>query len=277
MEQPPPFDHAWSNVHPTAAPPQLLYLDTLRVTDFGQFYKRQSFDLLDVHVGHRLLDLGCGAGDDVRALAQLTGASGSVVGVDANEAMIREARQRSANQPLPVQFYHSDAHALPFPDGTFDRCRADRVFQHLQNPRVALQELVRVAKPGARIVVSEPDWETLVLDSAERDITRKIVHFICDRIVRNGWIGRQLPRLFKECGLINIVVTTGAFVLTDYTLADRLWGLERNAKRASEAGVISEDQQTRWVEGLRQAAQQGCFFGTASGFGVGGTKPNQSG
>jgi ubiquinone/menaquinone biosynthesis C-methylase UbiE len=273
MEQSSPLDRAWSSIDPTAAPPQLLYLDTLRATDFGQFYKRQSFDLLNVQAGHRVLDVGCGPGDDVRALAQLIGASGSVVGVDSNDAMIQEARQRSANHTLPVEFYHGDAHALAFADDTFDRCRADRVFQHLQHPRVALQELVRVAKSGARIVVSEPDWETLVLDSDERTTTRKIVNFICDRIIRNGWIGRQLPRLFKECGLTSMAVTTGAFVLTDYTLADRLWGLERNAMRAGEAGVISEAERTRWVESLRQAAKRGSFFGTVSGFGVCGFKP----
>jgi hypothetical protein len=93
--------------------------------------------------------------------------------------------------------------------------------------------------------------------------TRKIVHFICDRIVRNGWMGRQLPRLFKECGLTNIVLTTGAFVLTDYPMADRLWRLERNAMRARDAGVLSEPERAKWVERLQQAA---------SGFGVGGVK-----
>jgi ubiquinone/menaquinone biosynthesis C-methylase UbiE len=247
-------------------------LDTLRASNFGQLYKRQSFDVLDVQAGHHVLDVGCGPGDDVRELAGRTGASGCVTGIDSNVAMIKEACQRSANDTLPTQFCQSDAHMLSFADGTFDRCRADRVFQHLQHPVFALQEMVRVAKSGGKIMVSEPDWETLVLDSEERIITRKIVNFICDRIVRNGWIGRQLPRLFKECGLKNIVVTTGAFVLTDYTLADRLWGLERNAIRARDAGVISESELARWLEGLHDAAQRDRFFGTASGFGVCGLK-----
>jgi hypothetical protein len=73
-------------------------------------------------------------------------------------------------------------------------------------------------------------------------------------------MGRQLPRLFKECGLTNIVVTTGSFVLTDYTLADRLWGLERNALCARDAGVISESERRRWVEGLQQAARRDYFL-----------------
>ena len=58
MEKPSTVDRARSTVPPTAAPPQLLYLDTLRASDFGQFYKRQSFDLLDVQAGQHVLDVG---------------------------------------------------------------------------------------------------------------------------------------------------------------------------------------------------------------------------
>ncbi len=78
MENSPSLDRAWSNISSTTALPQLLYLDTLRASNFGQFYKRQSFDLLDVQAGHHVLDVGCGPGDDVRALAERTGASGGV-------------------------------------------------------------------------------------------------------------------------------------------------------------------------------------------------------
>ena len=38
MEKPPSFDRAWRTIPSTVAPPQLLYLDTLRASDFGQFY-----------------------------------------------------------------------------------------------------------------------------------------------------------------------------------------------------------------------------------------------
>ncbi len=210
---------------PTGAPDRLLYLDTLSATEFAQAYKRQSFELLDVQEGGWVLDVGCGLGDDVRMLAQRVGRTGRVLGVDNDAAMVAAARQRGSGKTLPVAFHLGDVHHLAFREDVFDCCRADRVFQHLEDPRQALAEIVRVARPGARIVAIEPDWETLVVDVADRATTRKITNFTCDRMVRNGWIGRQLPNLFRAYGLAEIGVAAGAVPLTDFTLADRLWGL----------------------------------------------------
>jgi ubiquinone/menaquinone biosynthesis C-methylase UbiE len=266
-------EQAWSSMSPTSVPDPLLYLDTLNATDFAKAYKRQSFEVLDIQEGHWILDVGCGPGDDVRMLAQLVGQTGKVVGIDNDEEMITEARKRAAGKALPVEFYLCDAHRLIFGDGVFDCCRADRVFQHLENPQQALAEVVRVVKSGARIAVIEPDWEMLVIDVADRVTTRRIVNFVCDRIVHNGWMGRQLPNLFKVCGLTEIGVAAGTLPLTDFTLADRIWGLRRNAKRAEIAGVVSASEATRWIENLEYANQNGRFFGASTGFTVWGRKP----
>jgi ubiquinone/menaquinone biosynthesis C-methylase UbiE len=267
------WEQAWSGMSPMSAPDPLLYLDTLSATDFAKAYKRQSFEILDIQEGHWVLDVGCGPGDDVRMLAQLVGQKGKVVGIDNSEEMIIEARRRASGTALPVEFHLCDANEMIFDDAVFDCCRADRVFQHLEKPQEALAEVVRVAKSGARIVVIEPDWETLVIDVADRVTTRRIVNFVCDWAVRNGWMGRQLPNLFKACGLTEIGVAASAVPLTDFTLADRLWGLRRNAKRSEKAGVVSAPEAARWIESLEQASQHDRFFAAVTGFAVCGRKP----
>lgn len=266
-------EQGWASLSPTAAPDRLLYLDTLSAAEFAQVYKRQSFNLLDVQPGDWVLDVGCGTGDDVRLLAQLVGRVGRVIGVDSDVGMIAEARRRAAGKTLPVAFQLCDVHQLAFADNTFDCCRADRVFQHLEDPQRALAEVVRVAQSGARIVALEPDWETLVVDIADRATTRKILNFVCDQMVRNGWIGRQLPNLFRACGLTEIGVAAGAVPLTDFTLADRLWGLRRNARRAQNAGVVSAAEATAWIESLEQTSQNNRFLGAVTGFAVCGRRP----
>jgi ubiquinone/menaquinone biosynthesis C-methylase UbiE len=266
-------EQRWARESSTDAPDQLLYLDTYNAAEFAKAYKRQLYELLQVREGHYVLDVGCGPGDDVRAMAQIVGCNGKVVGVDNNEKMIAEVRRREAKTELSVEFCLCDAHQLSFGAGLFDRCHADRVFQHLEDPAQALGEVIRVTKPGGLIVAIEPDWETLALDVQDRAITRKIAHYICDQMVRNGWMGRQLPNLFKAYGLIEISVVARAVPLTDFVLADRLWGLRRNAERARKAGVISTSEAAGWIESLERASQTNRFFGAVTGFAVCGQKP----
>jgi ubiquinone/menaquinone biosynthesis C-methylase UbiE len=257
----------------TVTPDPLVYLDTFSASEFVKTYKRQSYKLLELKDGMHVLDVGCGPGDDAQAMAQFVGSSGGVVGVDNDQRMLTEARRRAVGKEVVVEFCLCDAHQLSFGDKVFDCCHAERIFQHLANPRQALTEMVRVTKTGGCIGVIEPDWETLVIDAVDRDTTRKIAHFICDQIVRNGWIGRQLPNLFRACGLTKIGVVASAMPLTDFVLADQLWGLRRNAERAGKAGIVSASDIAEWIEYLENAGKTNHFWGAVTGFAVSGQKP----
>ena len=147
--------------------------------------------------GESVLDAGCGPGDDLFDMVEHVGPGGRLVGLDASEVMIAEARRRAAQRSLPITFEVGEATALPFPDATFDVCRAARLLEHLPDPRGALSEMVRVTRPGGRIVVFDFDWDTLIIDHPDKETTRTVVLTYSDSI-QNGWIGRQLPRLFES-------------------------------------------------------------------------------
>jgi len=249
------------------------YLDTASAQEPIQAFKRRSFELLEVKPGAQLLDVGCGTGDDVRTLAQMVGSTGRVVGVDHSETMIAEARKRAAGLNLPVEYHESDAHYLDFADDTFDGCRAERVFMHVENPRQTLAEMIRVTRPGGRIVVLDPDFETLVIDAADRSLTRKILNFCCDRIVRNGWIGRQRPALFRAAKLTDITISADTWIRTDYTAFMQSLRFREYTDRAQAAGIVSADEATSWLEELEQANQEGRFFAAMTFFFVSGRKP----
>ena len=79
----------------------------------------------------RVLDAGCGLGDDTFEIAQIVGSKGHVVGIDVSETMILEARHRAVARGLPAEFEVGDAQALRFADATFDACRTERMLMHV--------------------------------------------------------------------------------------------------------------------------------------------------
>jgi ubiquinone/menaquinone biosynthesis C-methylase UbiE len=168
--------------------------------------KSMMLDLLQLTEGAAVLDAGCGTGADSLQLARIVGPTGRVVGVDVSEVMITEAQRRAAGADVSAEFEVGDAQSLRFDDDTFDACRTERLLMHVPDAVRAFSELVRVARPGGRVVVFDFDWDTAIVDSAQPATTRRIMRTFADGI-RNGWIGRQLPRLFREHGLIDVTVT----------------------------------------------------------------------
>jgi ubiquinone/menaquinone biosynthesis C-methylase UbiE len=266
-------NRGFTDVDRTADPAAFVrHLDVLRALPAAAPYWRRKYELLAVGPGQRVLDLGCGAGGDTLALARLVGPTGRVVGIDRSEAMLAEARRRAGSRGLPVEFRSGDAHALDLPDGTFDVCHADRVLRHVADPPRVLGELVRVARPGGRLVVMEPDSETVAVDAPDRGLTRTLLNLACDG-VRQGWMGRQLYALCRAAGLADVAVEAVPVILTDFAAADRLLWLGSTARRAVDEGVVSAAAAAAWLEGLREADRAGRFFAAIEGFLVSGRKP----
>jgi len=216
--------------------------------------KARSHDLLLPRHGVQLLDLGCGTGDDVRALATRVGVSGRVVGVD-----------------LPIEFLVAKGHSTGLSSNSFDGCRAERLLVHLENPVSTLSEMVRLVKTGAPIVILDSDWETLVIDSQDRVVTRKLIHFFCD-IGKSRWIGRQLRGLLVAAGLRDTSVSAETMTITDLTLADRIFKLRETTEQATAFGVLTTIEAHRWLGELQQSDELGRFFAALTVFCVCGFK-----
>ncbi|MBO0765794.1 MAG: class I SAM-dependent methyltransferase [Hyphomicrobiaceae bacterium] len=78
------------------------------------------------------------------------------MGIDATGAMLAEARRLVARENVRnVGWHQGDAYALPFADGTFDIVSCRFAFHHLEEPARAFAEMVRVARPSGRIVLSD--------------------------------------------------------------------------------------------------------------------------
>ncbi|MGO9058429.1 MAG: methyltransferase domain-containing protein [Candidatus Binataceae bacterium] len=233
---------------------------------------RARYTLLELRPGNRVIDVGCGLGDNARELASLVGSRGRVVALDASETMVDEARKRSVGSNLPIDFVTGDAHALKFEDNTFDACWVERVLEHLADPARAIAELVRVAKPGGRIVVFEPDHETLVIDAADRAATSSVVRTLADGI-RCSWIGRALYGLFRANGLQDVKVIPTPLVSHSLADANAMLRLDAAASAAVQRGLISEKAASQWLDDLKERHEIGRFFGAMLCFTASGRKP----
>ncbi len=109
-------------------------------------------DVAGVAPGQSVLDVGCGTGVAARGAAQRVGSTGSVAGVDLNDAMLAVARRLSPD----IDWRQGDAAALPYPDDGFDAVVCQMAMMFFPDPAGALAEMARVARPGGTVAVLVP-------------------------------------------------------------------------------------------------------------------------
>ena len=106
--------------------------------------------------GEQVLDLGCGTGTLMLALARQA-SEAILTGVDADSAILELALARMQAAHVPAQLVQGMSHTLPFADAHFDVAVSTLFFHHLypSAKRGTVQELKRVLRPGGRVVVAD--------------------------------------------------------------------------------------------------------------------------
>lgn len=247
------------------------HLDYITGVEAVKAYKRETYALLGIKPGAAVLDAGCGTGDDVLAMAQLLQGSGRITGLDSSSTMLAAAQARAAGTDLPVAFQLGDVYALEFADETFDGCRADRLFHHLREPDRALRELMRVTRPGGRIVLFDPDFDASVIASADKTVARQVIHAICDR-VRAGAESRNHLARMRRAGLADILVIPKTFLFLDYALGEQMLGIESAVQGLVDQGAVDQVAADLWLGDLKQRDKDSAYLSMILGFTVAGRK-----
>lgn len=129
-----------------------------RINDLQSFWmhrvwKRRLVKMAEVKAGERALDVCCGTGDIAAALAKEGAAT---VGFDFSAPMLEVAEKRNHKlQITNLKFRQGDAQNLPFKDQSFDVITVGYGLRNLASWQRGLEEMYRVAKPGARLLVLE--------------------------------------------------------------------------------------------------------------------------
>ena len=222
--------------------------------------------------GELILEVGMGSGALCRRLIPCIQPKGIVVGVDISYTMTKKAVEyaHSAGINRGVDFGSALAEALPFENACFDCAVAARLLLHVSNPARVIGEMMRVVKPGGKVVVMDWDFGTVAVDHPDREMTRQLLNWRNDHHGGNNWSGRQLWRYMNEAGLQNVAAYPCVLVAHDESngLTQSLW---RAAQVACEAGAISEHEREIWVTELKKHIQAGTFFASIVYFIVKGT------
>ena len=180
----------------------------------------------------RILDIGCGEGWAGRLFSQLV-PEGIVVGIDASDEMVHNARAKSASHENAM-FLWGEAELIPWQDAFFSQVLCVESFYYYEDPEKALREVFRVMSPGASVWI-------LNLLSKENELSLR-------------WI----PKLSIPCHLLSVAEYRELFDRCGYqgfahqTIPDR--------------SPLSEELQREWVAGpaeLNRFREIGALLMTA--------------
>ena len=125
-------------------------------------WKRFTIELSGVRTGNAVLDIAGGTGDLAARFSDIVGAKGRVVLADINDSMLKVGRDKLLDngRMSNLEFVQADAQYLPFPDDTFDCITIAFGLRNVTDKDRALRSMLRVLKPGGRLLVlefSKPD------------------------------------------------------------------------------------------------------------------------
>ena len=222
---------------------------------------------LDPQPGERAIDVGSGNGSEVRRLAGLVGASGEAVGVEPHQGMRAEAEARAAAEGVAATFVDGDAASLPFPDGSVDVIRCERVFQHLADPEGAAREFARVLAPGGRAVVIDSDWGTAVQSMGDPDVVRRVNESAWGQMA-NPFSGRRLRGQLHRAGLaVDPDIAATAVLMPDEALR-QLFFVRLPIALAAEQGAISAEEAAALERDIVASVDAGEAFFAVTMFAV---------
>jgi demethylmenaquinone methyltransferase / 2-methoxy-6-polyprenyl-1,4-benzoquinol methylase len=200
-------------------------LNTVMTAGLHHRWRSRAVDLARVGPGSNALDVATGTGDLAIELARRVSPSGAVVGSDFAEGMLDRARAKAASGALAVspRFEWGDALDLPYPDDHFDAATVGFGARNFSDLKSGLAEMVRVVRPGGRVVVLEMTTPTRA----------PLSHFYA------LWFDRIVPALGRMAGALTPRSRAGS----EGTIAQAYTYLPNSVKRWPGPAALAAELQ----------------------------------
>lgn len=181
-----------------------------------------------IRAGDTVLDLGCGAGNDVFIARATVGQAGRVIGLDMTESMIEKARQNAKKLGLTnVEFRLGDIEAMPVDSDSIDVVISNCVLNLVPNKKVAFKEICRVLKSGGHFSISD-----IVLERSLPEGIKKAAEMyagcVAGAIERSEYLGLLKHSGFKEVEVkISKPISLPKIVLSKYLSSSEIEAFSR--------------------------------------------------
>jgi len=234
---------------------------------------------LALQPGEWLIDVGCGPGDAAIALSAALAPDGFTLGIDSSEAMLEVARRRAEQAGVAVEFRVEDAQALTVGEGEMDACRSERMLQWIPDSGRALKEMVRVLRPGGRLVVADTDWRTLAFDLPDQELVDTVAGAIGAFRGPGHTVGGRLLNMCRDLGLVDVDCTAATHVWTEWdpdaeTAPSGFFPFSSALSQLADLGMVSRDTGERFNAIIEDAARRDRFCMSLTMFAVYGSKPD---
>jgi ubiquinone/menaquinone biosynthesis C-methylase UbiE len=188
--------------------------------------------------GQHAIDFGCGPRGVIELMCERVMPGGKVVGLDADPTHVAMATElvRSLGLSNDVEIVLADARQTEMTSSSFDVVHSRTLLITLPEPAAVLTEMVRLARPGGWVASLEPDTECFICYPPHPAFDRLCEIFRL-AFARNGAdpnIGRRLPELYRNAGLIDINVETRA---TTYPLGHSRRTIRADLVRAMRSQI----------------------------------------
>lgn len=209
----------------------------------------------------KVLEVGCGTGSTLRALARREDFQGQAIGIDQCRAFIDAANEfaRAENVGDRLSFQVGDAHHLDFPAASFDVVIAHTVISHVTEPTIVLSEMARVVRPGGTVVIFDGDYASLTYAFPDHNYGHQMDVALASATFNNPRIMRDLPRLFPEFGL-RLTAAWGDAVVEIGKGSYFKSFAETYAPYVKGTGLFPAQAVDVWLNEQRQAMRNGTFF-----------------
>lgn len=219
-------------------------------------HRWRAVDALPFRPGQRVLDLGCGPGLWAWMIAERVLPGGSVLGIDLDEISLAAAE---ANRPshLPTgaaTFEVADFTNLPFDSKSFDVTFFSNGFVFLRDPRIALQEQIRVTRADGYVIGRHFDNTCLMIQPVPVKLLTEVAHAaaVAQESLEpyfDNSVGQRMHGFFSEAGLVDVATHTYAVQLTGplSTDAQRYVGITASWYAHLAKSTLSPKRREEWL------------------------------